>query len=390
MLPRIADFLRLVQFSSDTRSKSEFVSEVFLTSLANICLSSADVTQKVFKSDFLGLFICNNFRALICKEQLAEPFLFLVQNVVKHFDDASASGLQVDSKQTAEQLMVFFRFMLDFLHEDDRDGVLSEDLLEYVMRTISHLLAVPSLKCCFGTLYRDQEKLGLLVKKLTQCLYNSRVMGHALFSLNKLASHLPVEEYSLFRPAKLAHAMTFVLKMTSSEDTRKDSYFLLSNLMLNYPCLKVLLANQTLFERAGLDFINSTDELRLEIAVFLGNTCFGLEPEMVGDLLENRVLEILQIGLEFDNLEVAALILESFHYFFGKFEYFQDRLRQDHLEHIMKFANDQHFIDQLDHFDQSFYQRADSEATDRADRLLDVVNKIYELRVMIGIEKQSF
>lgn len=386
LLPQMATFLRSVKLSPHARVKSEFVSEVFLTTLANVCISSAHLAQKVFESGFLALFVCNNIESLVCKEELTEPLLFLIQNVSKHFDEASANALPVNSEADLHQLSVFLHLVLDMLRKDDCDSFLSEDLLQHVMRILGHLLGVSSLKTYFEALHRDKDKLGLLAKKLIQCLYNKQLAGLSLHCLNKLASLTPVEEYQQFRPAKLVHAMTFVLKMASDSETRKDAYFLLSNLVLNYPCLKVFLPNQALLDRAGLDFTNSVDSVRLEIVLFLGNMCFGLEPEMVGDLLEHRVLEILQIGFDFENLEVISLVLQSYLCFFQKFVNFQEELSEDHLEQVMKFANEQDFIDKLDHFDQVFFQRAGPGTCAKAQKSIELVNTIYSLKSIIGLE----
>lgn len=383
LIPQVTAVLRGASLSGPGGARGEFVCEVLVTTLANASLASREVAQRVFADGFLPHFVCNNLAVLVRSEKVLEPLLFLVQNLARRFDSSDDCRFDASSEAALQQLHLFVYLVQDVFRKDDEEGFLTEDVQGHALQALQHLLAAPALKSYFQTLHRKPEDLALLARKLVQCLYNRRMAARALNCLNSLASYSPVEEYHRFCPAKLAHAVLYVLKMAKDAETRKHGYFLLSNLVLNHRCLRVLLANSALFTHAGTDFTNACDGVREEIAVFLGNTCFGLEPDMVPDLLERRVLEVLQIGFDFESLKVVALVLQSFFCFFEKFAGIQDELGAGELEAVLGFANDQDFLDQLAHFDRVFFERASE--SERNHGHWDVVNAIYSLKLLIGV-----
>ena len=285
-----------------------------------------------------------------------------------------------------QQMNVLVFFAQDLVLKDDKTPFLAEDNLEYLLQILINLISMPQIQPFFKILYRKPKDFEIFIDKIRACLYN-RKFGHiAMYLITNLANVTPVEEYKHFQPVKMFNAVSYILKMNQEDTFRKDVYFFLSNFVLNYDALKVVLYNSVLIGQIGADFVNSSDEVRFEILFLLGNICTKLEPHLVPKILELKLLEIMKIGFDFNNQKLILLIIKSYVSFYERFLYFEEEIDESDIEKVLEFANDDDFLDQLTEFESIFFEKSSLNNCKNKSECFEIINKIYKLKQLIGIE----
>jgi len=390
--PYITSFFSQIIIGNNPQAKCEFISQIFLTTLGNICLYSEKFAINLLRSNFLPSFLSNNINYLFTNDDILDPLLFLLKNLTYYLNPTNTESLdkshinKLFSNQMTQQMNVLVFFAQDLILKDDKTPFLSEDNLEYLLQILINLISMPQIQPFFKILYRKPQDFAIFIDKIRGCLYNQKFGHIAMYLITNLANVTPVEEYHHFQPAKMFNAVSYILKMNQDDTFRKDVYFFLSNFVLNYQALKVILYNSVILGQIGADFVNSSDEVRFEILFLLGNICISLEPHLVPKILEHKILEIMKIGFDFNNQKLILLIIESYISFYKRFEYYQEEIDKLYLEKVLEFANDDDFLDQLTEFESIFYQKSSLNNCKNKSECVDIINKIYKLKQLIGIE----
>lgn len=314
--------------------------------------------------------------------------LSLIEQILMNLDFDSVEESSPLSEDDNLQIRLFLHLLLDILIRDQTLDFGNEEMMDSMFNILQYLVSKNNLGPDLRGLYREPEKFGKLIKVLTSQLYNSKVQEKILFILNKLCWFTPTEEIHQFNIIPLCHALDHVLKMKSDFSLEKqNSFYLLSNLVLDFRCIEKVLINKDLFEKTGMSFMNGSDEVRREIMIFLGNICHEYESKHLSLILENNILEILKIGFDFESIKIQHLILQSFHLFFQKFINFEGELSKETIEKILVFANDEEFLNYLEKIDNICYREMTINKDQAKKEFLELMNSTYEIRDIMGLEK---
>lgn len=349
-----------------------------------MCLFSKSISHKVFLSHCLASFISNNIKNIFDIEEIVENLLLLIDNLSKFFNNNQENYLKFLNQNDLDGGIIFFYFLNQTILEQELNNILSENNILVLLSGLNNILSISSMKSFFDKMYQDEKKFSTLSKFIIKGFYNNNFVNYSINIIMKLITYTPVEEFFQIDPVRFCHAVVYVLKMTKNSDIKSNIYFSLSNLVLNYRCLRIFIQNPSLLEYAGIDFIKSSNDVRKEIAMFFGNVCFQIEPDLVKNILENKILEILKIGFDFENEEIITIIIKSFCLFFKKFSDFQEDLEENELNLISEFANEEDFIEKLEYFENKYYQKSNN-INQNQGLYYEIINNIYNLKSMIGL-----
>jgi hypothetical protein len=362
------------------------VCEALLINITNSCELSQFLSHQVLASGVFFQFISNNPKFLLENENIRSLLLSVIKNLTFYFDPDLPGFFKIQKLEEANQIQLFLFLVLEILSKEISIDSERQEEVTLMLCILDNLFNVPELSSELEVLYRKQSQFLQIIKAITGQLYNSRIQTMALKILSRLAWFTPTEELFQFQMMPLCHALDYVLKMNhNNQSIKQDVYYFLSNLVLNYKCLQVILSVDHLFEKTGVDYMNGSDDTRHEITIFLGNICHQLETTLVPALLNRNVLEILKMGFEFDNMKVNYLILQSLLLFFEKFYHFGDDLDENETNRILEFANDDDFIEKLESAEKKFLRQRNMTQDDTNSKEQKALNCIFDIREIMGL-----